>query len=64
MDGSDSRVMKTGGLGLFLEPGGRPRGRRMASIVAPSLLLASLLAVVFGVVGLWWWWSAWSEVVS
>lgn len=25
-------------LGLFFEPGGRPRGRRMTSMVAPSLV--------------------------
>lgn len=28
--------MITGGLGLFLEPGGRPLGRRTTSMVAPS----------------------------
>lgn len=33
--------MMRGGLGLFLEPGGRPRGRRREiSIVAPSLAAA------------------------
>lgn len=41
--------MMMGGLGLFLEPGGRPRGRRGISIVAPSLAAAvggSLVVVV------------------
>lgn len=32
----ESRVMTTGGLGLFLDPGGRPRGRRDTSMLAPS----------------------------
>lgn len=36
MDGSGSRVMIMGDLSLFLEPGGRPRGRRRISIEAPS----------------------------
>ena len=36
MAGSGSRVMKTGGLGLFLDPGGRPLGRLTTSMVAPS----------------------------
>lgn len=34
--GSVSRVMTTGGLGLFLEPGGRPLGLLTTSMVAPS----------------------------
>ena len=28
-----SRVIMTGGLGLFLDPGGRPRGLRLAAVV-------------------------------
>ncbi|BAT81721.1 hypothetical protein VIGAN_03152900 [Vigna angularis var. angularis] len=36
MEGSGSRVIIRGGLGLFLEPGGRPLGLRTTSIVAPS----------------------------
>lgn len=30
--------MMTGGLGLFLDPGGRPLGRRTTSMVAPSFV--------------------------
>lgn len=53
MEGSDSRVIITGGLGLFLEPGGLPLGRRTTSIVAPSVppLLFGSLSFCFCVVG-------------
>ncbi|URD75294.1 hypothetical protein MUK42_36375 [Musa troglodytarum] len=34
--------MKMGGLGLFLDPGGRPRGRRVLATTAPSLGSLSL----------------------
>lgn len=44
MAGSGSRVMTTGGLGLFFEPGGLPLGRRGTSMVPPS----SEAAVVLG----------------
>lgn len=37
IEGSASRVMMTGGLGLFFDPAGLPRGRRTTSMVAPSL---------------------------
>lgn len=37
IDGSGSRVITIGGLGLFLDPGGRPLGRLATSIDAPSL---------------------------
>lgn len=66
MAGSGSRVMITGGLGLFLEPGGRPRGRLTDSMEAPSLsFLGSgsseswngwvVMACDGG--GCWWWWN-------
>ncbi|KAL0908638.1 hypothetical protein M5K25_023142 [Dendrobium thyrsiflorum] len=35
-DGSASFVIITGGFGLFLDPGGRPRGRFANSMLAPS----------------------------
>lgn len=42
--------MITGGFGLFLEPGGRPRGRRTTSILAPSLAeVEGYLCVLKGV---------------
>lgn len=41
--------MITGGFGLFFEPGGRPRGRRTTSIVAPSNSVV-VVVVVVGVV--------------
>lgn len=34
-----SRVTKTGGLGLFLEPGGLPRGRRTTSMEESSTVV-------------------------
>lgn len=36
MEGSFSRVMTIGGLGLFFDPGGLPLGRRATSTVPPS----------------------------
>lgn len=36
MEGSGCRVMTMGDLSLFLDPGGRPRGRRSISMEAPS----------------------------
>lgn len=36
MEGSGCRVMMMGDLSLFLDPGGRPRGRRRISMEAPS----------------------------
>lgn len=50
IEDSLSRVIITGGLGLFLDPGGRPLGLLTTSIDAPSLLLGSFLLVVEGVV--------------
>lgn len=35
-----SRVITIGGFGLFLDPGGRPRGRLTTSMLPPSLGLA------------------------
>lgn len=35
-----SRVTIMGGLGLFLEPGGRPRGRREEGVAPPELVAA------------------------
>lgn len=59
MDGSGSRVMMMGDLSLFLDPGGRPRGRRRISIEAPSFWEGSVLE---GLVG-WSWkvvtWRGW-----
>lgn len=48
IDGSASRVMTMGGLGLFLDPGGRPLGRLITSMDAPSLpvVLTSFLVGV------------------
>lgn len=40
MVGSGSRVMMTGGFGLFFEPGGRPRGRLTTSMLEPSAAAA------------------------
>lgn len=39
-----SLVTKMGGLGLFLEPGGRPLGRLVATSIAPSLGSSLLLS--------------------
>lgn len=50
--GSGSRVMIMGDLGLFLDPGGRPRGRRVTSIEAPSFWEGSFLGELeVGVLG-------------
>lgn len=48
MAGSGSRVIIIGGLGLFLEPGGRPLGRLTTSIVAPSPVEAGFWAARLG----------------
>lgn len=37
-----SRVTMIGGLDLFLEPGGRPRGRRVVVGVPPELVVATV----------------------
>lgn len=58
---SGSWVMTTGGfgLGLFLDPGGRPLGRRTTSIDAPSLLvLNSFLKSASSEVVVRWWETA------
>lgn len=46
IDGSGSRVMTMGGLGLFLDPGGRPLGRLTTSIDAPSLAPVVVVVVM------------------
>lgn len=48
MAGSDgSWVMTMGGLGLFLEPGGRPLGRREISTVPASSLVVVVVVLGF-----------------
>ena len=46
--GSGSRVIMRGGLGLFLDPGGRPLGRLTTSMVAPSVELGFWAALGVG----------------
>lgn len=51
---SGSLVTKTGGLRLFFDPGGRPRGFRISSIDAPSLVMVLSTSDDEMVVMGWW----------